>query len=99
MSAFIKHDAASPFVQILNGHEVWRRCTPKQRDILRGLLVEINDQKQSRRERFAVRNKVEAPPRTLASLHSKGVCDAEGHITILGAYGALWGPTLEESGK
>lgn len=71
MSAYIKTDADAPFVQVLNGHEVWLRCTPKQRELLRGLLVVINDRKKSRRERFAVRNKIEAPPRTLASRRSR----------------------------
>lgn len=96
MSAYITTGAHPLFTQILNGHEVWRRCTPKQRELLKGLRTEINDRKKTPDERYAIHNRIEAPARTLASLHSKGVCDADGLITMLGAYGALWGPGLEE---
>lgn len=93
---FITTNGHAPLVQILNGHEVWRKCTPKQRELLRGLRVEINADRKLTNERYAVRNVIEAPPRTLASLAAKGVCDDRGHITLLGAYGALWGPTRDE---
>jgi hypothetical protein len=86
------------FLHILAADQVWRETTPLQRQLIAEamapLMVAVRQaQAEGKQEIRLDRPVIDAPPRTLRSLHSKGLLDDQHRLTPKAVHAAFYRPT------